>query len=142
MPPLKVFINTELDLKRKSVTQNPTTDVDNLNSPQKCRSSKPLVKTYYLKIIFFFMKFMLTDNEIWTRQNFPAFVVFVLKALFFVYSSNQKAFNNFWFQYMIDPPPPRSSVSLEILQSLEDIVDELERRIPAWCLEIYFLKFV
>lgn len=51
------------------------------------------------------MKFMLTDNEIWTRQNFPAFVVFVLKALFFVYSSNQKAFNNFWFQYMIDPPP-------------------------------------
>lgn len=77
------------------------------------------------------MKFMLTDNEIWTRQNFPAFVVFVLKALFFVYSSNQKAFNNFWFQYMIDPPPARSSVSLEILQSLEDIVDELERRIPA-----------
>lgn len=53
------------------------------------------------------MKFMLTDNEIWTRQNFPAFVVFVLKALFFVYSSNQKAFNNFWFQYMIDPPPPQ-----------------------------------
>lgn len=80
------------------------------------------------------MRFMLTENEmwtreneIWTRENLPALVVFVLKALFFVYSSNQKAFNNFWFQDIIDLPA-RPSVSLEILQSLEDIVDELERR--------------
>lgn len=120
-------VYTELDLKHKSVTQNPTSDGDNLNSTQNCRSSKPLIKTYYLKMIFFFMRFMLTENEIWTRENLPALVVFVLKALFFVYSSNQKAFNNFWFQDIIDLPA-RPSVSLEILQSLEDIVDELERR--------------
>lgn len=115
------------ELQRKSLSQIPISDVNNLNSTQNCRSSKPLIKTYHLKMIFFFMKCFLSDNDLWTRQNLPALVIFVLKVLYFVYSSEQRKFNNFWFQQMIDLPT-RPSVGLEILQSLENIVDELKRR--------------
>ncbi|XP_062603021.1 uncharacterized protein LOC134264752 [Saccostrea cucullata] len=100
-------------------------EVNNSNPTQAYRSSKPLIKTYYFKMILFTMKLLLVDHTMWNRKNLPALVLFVLKILFFVYSSKERCFVNFWFQEMIETSA-RQSVGLEILQSLEDILQELE----------------
>lgn len=118
-----------VDLKQESF-QAPSDEVVNFNPTQGYRSSKPLFKTYYIKMILFSMKLLLVDQKIWTRENLPSLVLFMLKTFFFVYSSKQRRFNNFWFQEMIEPVA-RQSVGLEILQSLEDILEGLERRVDA-----------
>ncbi|XP_061174275.1 uncharacterized protein LOC133183329 [Saccostrea echinata] len=114
----------------EGVKQSPVSpdEVINFIPPQSYRTSKPLIKTYYFKMILFTMKLLLIDHKMWNRENLPALVIFVLKILFFVYSSKHRCFVNFWFQEMIETTA-RQSVSLEILQSLEDILQELERKI-------------
>jgi hypothetical protein len=116
-----------IDLKQESVHPTPH-DVISFDPTQGYRDSQPLIKTYYIKMILFFMKLLLVDQKIWARENLPSLVLFVLKTFFFVYSSKERRFNNFWFQEMIEPVAWQS-VGLEILQSLEDILEGLEEKV-------------
>jgi hypothetical protein len=118
---------SSVDSERDSF-KTPPDDVLMFNPAQAYRDSKPLIKTYYIKMILFSMKLLLADQKIWARENLPSLVLFVLKTFFFVYSSKQRRFSNFWFQEMIEPVA-RKSVGLEILQSLQDILEGLEEKI-------------
>ena len=119
------------DEEQNCTSQIPTENDSKMDSTQESLDSSPLIKTYFFKMIFFYMKFLLPDERVWTRENLPALVLFVLKTLFFIYSSKQRRFVNFWLQEMIELPV-RPSVALEVLQSLENIVEELEATQQNW----------
>ena len=113
---------------QQNQSSDPRSDLAKSCTIQEYRNSKPLIKTYHLKMILFSMKLLLVDQTVWTRDNMPNLVLFVLKTLFFVFSSREKCFNNFWFQEMIESSA-RQSAGLEILQALEDILEDFEDHI-------------
>ena len=135
-PPLD-NVRMEADEEQNYTSQIPPKNDSKMDSTQECMDSKPLIKTYFFKMIFFYMKFLLPDERVWTRENLPELVLFVLKTLFFVYSSKQRRFINFWLQEMIELPA-RPSVALEVLQSLENIVEELEATQQNWIASRHF----
>ena len=101
-----------------------STVIFDLRSQLEYRSSQPLIKTYYIKMMLFSMMLVFSENDFWKKDNLPDLVLYVVKALYYIYCSKQRVFHNFWFYEMIEHSA-RPSVSLEILQSIENMVDDL-----------------
>ncbi|KAL3888313.1 hypothetical protein ACJMK2_000683 [Sinanodonta woodiana] len=86
------------------------------------RHSKPLIKTYIIKMLFFAMKAAFPDDKEWKEDKLSTLVLLAMQMLYFAFCSKEKGFLNFWFQDFIENRT-RDSTSLEILHTLEEVVN-------------------
>ncbi|KAL3888216.1 hypothetical protein ACJMK2_000592 [Sinanodonta woodiana] len=86
------------------------------------RHSKPLIKTYIIKMLFFAMKAAFPNDKEWKDDKLSTLVLLAMQMLYFAFCSKEKGFLNFWFQDFIENRT-RDSTSLEILHTLEEVVN-------------------
>ncbi|KAL3888281.1 hypothetical protein ACJMK2_000652 [Sinanodonta woodiana] len=66
------------------------------------RHSKPLIKTYIIKMLFFAMKAAFPDEKEWKEDKLSTLVLLAMQMLYFAFCSKEKGFLNFWFQDFIE----------------------------------------
>lgn len=100
---------------------------NHLNVEINYRDSKPLLKTYMIKMLFLAMKMTFPDSKRWKPDQLSFLVKMALCMIYYAYSSEEKGILNFWFQDLIENRT-RESTRFEILVSLNRLLDILDRQ--------------
>ncbi|KAK3592436.1 hypothetical protein CHS0354_017234 [Potamilus streckersoni] len=86
------------------------------------RNSKPLIKTYIIKMLLFAMKAAFPDDKWWEEDKLSTLILLAMQMLYYAFCSKEKGFLNFWFQEFIGNRT-RDSTSLEIINTLEEVLN-------------------
>ena len=99
-----------------------TTDDEDVDSDNDWDEelSRSLLKSYCLKMMFFYAKLATHEKELWPEENLADIILFMLDALYYVFSSKEKNFLHFWFQTRVGQPT-RDSTRVEILHCLDEL---------------------
>ncbi|KAH3826870.1 hypothetical protein DPMN_128796 [Dreissena polymorpha] len=90
------------------------------------RDSKPLLKTYMIKMLFFAMKTAYTDDKSWQPTQLSFLVKMALCMIYYAHISKEKGIYNFWFQELVENRT-RSSTCTEVLYCLDHLVEYLSK---------------
>ncbi|XP_052760428.1 uncharacterized protein LOC128203173 [Mya arenaria] len=92
------------------------------------RDSKPLIKTYFIKMLFLAMKTAFPEDRSWEPDQLSSLLKTALSMVYYAYCSEEKGILNFWFQELIENRT-RDSTRVEILYCLEKVVRSLSDNI-------------
>jgi hypothetical protein len=85
------------------------------------RDSKPLLKTYMIKMLFLAMKTAYPDQESWEPNQLSVLLKMALCMIYFAHNCKEKGIFNFWFQDLIENRT-RKSTCAEVLYCLDQVV--------------------